>query len=80
MGAEQHTPALALGSTLLGAAIGLVPSPQAVAEVVPERGSISFRYLFHFALKTITALPRLAVLQHCLRLRALFSFLMQIGM
>ena len=45
MGAEQHTPALALGSTLLGAAIGLVPSPQAAAEVVPERGSISFRYL-----------------------------------
>ena len=35
--------------------------------------------LFQFALKTITALLRLAVLQHCLRLRALFSFLMQIG-
>ena len=35
--------------------------------------------LFQFALKTITALFRLAVLQHCLRLRALFSFLMQIG-
>ena len=35
--------------------------------------------LFQFALKTITALLRLAVLQYCLRLRALFSFLMQIG-
>ena len=35
--------------------------------------------LFQFALKTITALLRLAVLQHCLRLRALFSFQMQIG-
>ena len=37
------------------------------------------KVLFQFALKTITALLRLAVLQHRLRLRALFSFLMQIG-
>ena len=37
------------------------------------------RVLFQFALNTITALLRLAVLQLCLRLRALFSFLMQIG-
>ena len=35
--------------------------------------------LFQFPIKTITALLRLAVLQHCLRLRALFSLLLGIG-
>ena len=35
--------------------------------------------LFQSALKTITALLRFAVLQHCQQLRALFSFLMRIG-
>ena len=48
----------------------------------PRNNSPAFTQLtglFQFALKTITALLRLAVLQHCLRLRALFSFLMQIG-
>ena len=37
------------------------------------------RALFQSALKTITALLRFAVLQHCQQLRAWFSFLMRIG-
>ena len=45
MGPDHSKPARAVGSALLGAAIGLAASPQAVAETVPERGSISFRYL-----------------------------------
>ena len=47
MGRAQHhrKPGHALGSTLLGAAIGLIPCLHAAAETVPERGSISFRYL-----------------------------------
>lgn len=45
MGAEHRKTSHALGSTLVSAAIGLAAFPQVAAEVVPERGSISFRYL-----------------------------------
>ena len=45
MGPEHGKPAHALGPTLLSAAMGLAACPQVAAEVVPERGSISFRYL-----------------------------------
>ena len=45
MGQDHVKPTHALGSTLLTAVIGLVASAETVAEVVPERGSISFRYL-----------------------------------
>ena len=45
MGAEHRKPPHALGPTLVSAAIGLAVCPQVAAEVVPERGSISFRYL-----------------------------------
>lgn len=45
MDRDHGKPARALGSALLGAAMGLAASPQAAAETVPERGSISFRYL-----------------------------------
>ena len=45
MGAEHRKTSHALGSTLVSAAIGLAAFPQVAAEVVPERGSISFRDL-----------------------------------
>ncbi len=45
MGPEHRPPAHALGPALLSAAMGLAACPQVAAEVVPERGSISFRYL-----------------------------------
>ena len=67
------------------AAPAALPRPAGVATTAwVRKQAFIFRYLgvwvlFQFALKTITALLRLAVLQHCLRLRALFSFLMQIG-
>ena len=45
MDPDHSKPARTVGSALLGAAIGLAASPSVVAEALPERGSISFRYL-----------------------------------
>ena len=60
-------------------ALGSIANPNFNASNAGVAIGSAANVLFQFALKTITALLRLAVLQHCLRLRALFSFLMQIG-
>ena len=60
-------------------ALGSIANPNFNASNADGAIGSAANVLFQFALKTITALLRLAVLQHCLRLRALFSFLMQIG-